>query len=52
MGAGRLEFHGWGIEGAGPGADRLMIGSEGALGGITEAWMQLQDRPRFKGGAS
>ncbi len=37
--------------GAGPSPDRLMIGSEGALGVITEAWMRLQDRPRFKGGA-
>jgi alkyldihydroxyacetonephosphate synthase len=31
--------------GAGPSPDRLMIGSEGALGIITEAWMRLQDRP-------
>ncbi len=37
--------------GAGPSPDRLIIGSEGALGVITEAWMRLQDRPRFKGGA-
>src|SRR5919202_5753621 len=37
--------------GAGPSPDRLMIGSEGALGVITEAWMRLQDRPRFKDGA-
>ena len=37
--------------GAGPSPDRLMIGSEGALGVITEAWMRLQDRPRFRGGA-
>ena len=37
--------------GAGPSPDRLVIGSEGALGVITEAWMRLQDRPRFRGGA-
>ena len=38
--------------GAGPSPDRLMIGSEGALGVITEAWMRLQDRPRFRAGAA
>ncbi len=34
--------------GAGPSHDRLFLGSEGSLGVITEAWMRLQDRPRFK----
>jgi alkyldihydroxyacetonephosphate synthase len=34
--------------GAGPSPDRMMIGSEGALGIITEAWMRLQGRPRFR----
>jgi len=34
--------------GAGPSPDRLLIGSEGALGVITEAWMRLQDRPTFR----
>ena len=38
--------------GAGPSPDRLFLGSEGALGIITEAWMRLQDRPRFKASAS
>lgn len=38
--------------GAGPSPDRLVIGSEGALGVITEAWMRLQDRPTFRGGAA
>lgn len=33
--------------GAGPSPDRLLLGSEGTLGVITEAWMRLQDRPRF-----
>ena len=37
--------------GAGPSPDRLWLGSEGTLGIITEAWMRLQDRPRFKASA-
>ncbi len=37
--------------GAGPSPDRLFLGSEGAFGVITEAWMRLQDRPRFKASA-
>jgi alkyldihydroxyacetonephosphate synthase len=38
--------------GAGPSPDRLFLGSEGALGIITEAWMRVQERPRFKVSAS
>ena len=38
--------------GAGPSPDRLFIGSEGTLGIITEAWMRLQDRPRFRASTS
>ncbi len=38
--------------GAGPSPDRLFIGSEGILGIITEAWMRLQDRPRYRAAAS
>jgi len=34
--------------GAGPAPERLFIGSEGALGVITEAWMRLTERPRFR----
>ena len=34
--------------GAGPSPDRALIGSEGILGVITEAWVRLQDRPTFK----
>jgi alkyldihydroxyacetonephosphate synthase len=34
--------------GAGPSPDRMFLGSEGTLGVITEAWMRLQDRPRWK----
>jgi alkyldihydroxyacetonephosphate synthase len=38
--------------GAGPSPDRMFLGSEGTLGIITEAWMRLQDRPRWRAGAS
>ena len=38
--------------GAGPSPDRLLIGSEGSLGVITEAWMRLQDRPTFRASAA
>lgn len=38
--------------GAGPSPDRLMLGSEGALGVITQAWLRLQERPKFKASAS
>jgi alkyldihydroxyacetonephosphate synthase len=34
--------------GAGPSPDRMLIGSEGTLGVITEAWVRLQERPRWK----
>lgn len=34
--------------GAGPDPNRLVIGSEGILGVITEAWVRLQDRPTFR----
>jgi alkyldihydroxyacetonephosphate synthase len=34
--------------GAGPSPDRLFLGSEGALGVITQAWMRLQQRPRWR----
>jgi alkyldihydroxyacetonephosphate synthase len=34
--------------GAGPSPDRLFLGSEGALGVITQAWMRLQSRPRWR----
>ena len=34
--------------GAGPSPDRLFLGSEGALGVITEAWLRLQDRPSHR----
>ena len=34
--------------GAGPDPNRLAIGSEGILGIITEAWMRIQVRPRYR----
>ena len=37
--------------GAGPSPDRLLLGSEGILGVITEAWVRVQARPRFKSSA-
>jgi alkyldihydroxyacetonephosphate synthase len=50
--AGVLESRRLPGSGAGPSPDRLMIGSEGALGVITEAWLRLQDRPTFRAGAA
>lgn len=38
--------------GAGPSADRLICGSEGSLGIITEATVRLQNRPQWKATAS
>lgn len=38
--------------GAGVSGDRLVLGSEGNFGIITEAWMRLQDKPRFRASAS
>jgi alkyldihydroxyacetonephosphate synthase len=38
--------------GAGPAPDRLVLGSEGILGIITEAWMRVQPRPRWRAHAS
>jgi alkyldihydroxyacetonephosphate synthase len=37
--------------GAGPSPDRLVLGSEGILGIVTEAWMRVQARPRFRASA-
>ncbi len=34
--------------GAGPSPDRMMIGSEGAFGVITEAWVRVRARPTFR----
>src|SRR6478735_2034731 len=34
--------------GAGPSPDRMLIGSEGILGVIAEAWVRVRRRPQFK----
>jgi alkyldihydroxyacetonephosphate synthase len=36
--------------GAGPSPDRLLLGSEGILGVITEAWVRVQPRPEHRAG--
>ena len=46
--AGTLESRRLPGSGAGPSPDRLFIGSEGALGVITEAWVRLRERPTFR----
>ncbi len=38
--------------GAGPSPDRMLIGSEGALGVITEAWVRVRPRPASRAQAS
>jgi alkyldihydroxyacetonephosphate synthase len=38
--------------GAGPSPDRMLLGSEGILGVITEAWMRVRRRPEFRASAS
>jgi len=38
--------------GAGPAPDRMFLGSEGILGVITEAWMRVVPRPRWRASAS
>jgi alkyldihydroxyacetonephosphate synthase len=50
--AGVLETRRLPGSGAGPSPDRMIIGSEGILGVITEAWMRVQDRPSFQASAS
>lgn len=37
--------------GAGPSPDRLVLGSEGTLGIITDCWLRLQHRPTFRASA-
>jgi alkyldihydroxyacetonephosphate synthase len=38
--------------GAGPSPDRLVLGSEGVLGVISEAWVRVRPRPVFRASAS
>ena len=37
--------------GAGPSPDRMLLGSEGILGIITEAWVRVRPRPVYRAGA-
>ena len=50
--AGVLESRRLPGSGAGPSPDRMMLGSEGTLGVITEAWMRLQSRPVYRASAT
>jgi alkyldihydroxyacetonephosphate synthase len=38
--------------GAGPSPDRMLLGSEGILGVVTQAWMRVQAEPQHKASAS
>ncbi|TMQ03707.1 MAG: FAD-binding oxidoreductase [Deltaproteobacteria bacterium] len=49
---GELATHRHPGSGAGPEPARLVLGSEGALGVITEAWMRIVPRPRWRASAS
>jgi alkyldihydroxyacetonephosphate synthase len=49
---GTLETHRHPGSGAGPEPARLVLGSEGSLGVITEAWMRVVPRPRWRATAS
>ena len=50
-GAGLVETRRLPRSGAGPSPERMWLGSEGILGIITEAWMRLRKRPRFRASA-
>ena len=50
--AGVLESRRLPGSGAGPSPDRMIIGSEGTLGIITEAWMRVRPRPTYRATAS
>lgn len=43
--SGNIESKRFPVSGSGPNPDRLFLGSEGALGIITEAWIRLHKRP-------
>jgi alkyldihydroxyacetonephosphate synthase len=38
--------------GAGPSPDRMLLGSEGILGVVTDAWVRVRPRPTFRADAS
>jgi len=46
--SGNIESRRFPVSGSGPNPDRLFLGSEGALGIITEAWVRLHRRPVFR----
>jgi alkyldihydroxyacetonephosphate synthase len=50
--AGVLETRRFPSSGAGPSPERLVLGSEGAFGIITEAWVRVHSRPRWRASAS
>ena len=50
--AGLFETRRLPASGAGPSPERLVLGSEGAFGIITEAWIRVQSRPRWRASAS
>jgi alkyldihydroxyacetonephosphate synthase len=49
---GTIATHRHPASGAGPEPARLVLGSEGALGVIAEAWMRVVPRPRWRASAS
>ncbi|MDP3246411.1 MAG: FAD-binding oxidoreductase [Polaromonas sp.] len=46
--SGNVESKRFPVSGSGPNPDRLFLGSEGALGIITEAWIRLHKRPTHR----
>lgn len=50
--AGPFETRRLPASGAGPDPARLVLGSEGTLGVVTEAWVRVVRRPRFRAAAS
>lgn len=50
--AGALETRDYPASGAGPDPNSFLLGSEGAFGMITEAWMRVQPRPPYRATAS
>jgi len=50
--SGVLETRRLPASGAGPSPDRMFLGSEGILGVVTEAWVRVRLRPRWRAGGS
>jgi alkyldihydroxyacetonephosphate synthase len=50
--AGRWSSRRLPASGAGPSPDRLLLGSEGTLGVVTDAWVRLRRRPRSRAQAT